>query len=181
MNISLKRITEDDLEILMTWRMRPDISKHMMTDVKLNMDMQRKWFAKYQAEQTQIRWIVNVDGKQVGSIYLIDIDEKNKHAEIGVYIADLAYRSLKLLLTIHWNLFDWIFENTDLHRIYGLIMEGNEAMIRFNIANGHQVEGKMVDHIYKNGKYYDLNVVGLTKQRWQAFRETVSYDKCEVE
>ncbi len=181
MNISLKRITEDDLEILMHWRMRPDISKHMMTDVTLTMDMQRKWFAKYQASDDEIRWIVNVDGVQVGSIYLIDINQRHKRAEIGVYIAEKKYRSLNLLLTIHWNLFDWIFNETELHRIYGLIMEGNEGMIRFNIANGHQIEGKMIDHIYKNGKYYDLNIVGLTKQRWQEFRETVTYQKCEVE
>ena len=31
MEIKLKRVTEDDLYNLMVWRMRPDISRYMMT------------------------------------------------------------------------------------------------------------------------------------------------------
>ena len=149
MDVKLKRLTENELELLMHWRMRPDISKYMMTEVDLDMDKQRKWFEKLQTTDTQIRWIIWIDNVPIGSIYLLDIDHKNKNAELGVFIAEKEYRSLKTLLYIHWNLFDYVFTKTDLHRLYGCIMEGNEGMIRFNIANGSQVEGTLKDHILK--------------------------------
>ncbi len=181
MDVKLKRLTENELELLMHWRMRPDISKYMMTEVDLDMDKQRKWFEKLQTTDTQIRWIIWIDNVPIGSIYLLDIDHKNKNAELGVFIAEKEYRSLKTLLYIHWNLFDYVFTKTDLHRLYGCIMEGNEGMIRFNIANGSQVEGTLKDHIYKNGRFYDLTYVGITKERWNEFKKTINYDIYEIE
>lgn len=181
MEVKLKRVTEDDLYNLMVWRMRPDISRHMMTDVKLDMDMQRKWFEKLQTTDTQIRWVIWMDDVPVGSIYLLDINWKNKNAELGVFIAETQYRDLRKLLYIHWNVFDYVFGKLGLHRLYGCIMEGNEGMIRFNLANGSLVEGKLKDHIYKNDRYYDLTYVGITSDRWEEFKKTVTYDKYEVE
>ena len=181
MEIKLRRVTENDLYNLMVWRMRPDIARHMMTEVQLTMDMQRKWFESLQKNDTQMRWVIWADDVPIGSIYLTQIDHRNKHAELGVFSAEKAYRDFRRLLYIHWNLFDYVFAHTDLHRIYGCIMEGNEGMIRFNLANGSLVEGKLTDHIYKNGRFYDLTYVGLTRERWAEFRKGVQYDKYEIE
>ncbi|HKM32286.1 MAG TPA: GNAT family N-acetyltransferase [Oscillospiraceae bacterium] len=181
MKVELRSVTENELELLMNWRMRPDISQYMMNDVKLTMEMQRKWYEKLKTSDTQLRWIVWVDDVPIGSIYLLEIDHKNKNAELGVFIAETQYRNLKMLLYIHWNLFDYVFSETDLHRLYGCIMEGNEGMIRFNIANGSEVEGTLKEHIYKNGKFHNLTYVGITKDRWAEFRETVKYDVYPIE
>ena len=43
MGINLRTIRDDDLEMIMNWRMRPDITKYMNTNPKLTLEGQRKW------------------------------------------------------------------------------------------------------------------------------------------
>ena len=44
MSIHLREIREEDLELIMQWRMDPDITRYMNTDPKLTPEGQRKWF-----------------------------------------------------------------------------------------------------------------------------------------
>ena len=43
MDISLREIQENDLEQIMEWRMRPDITRFMNTDPVLTLEKQREW------------------------------------------------------------------------------------------------------------------------------------------
>lgn len=179
--IELKRVREEDLELLMRWRMDPNISRYMFTDVQLNMDMQRAWFKKLQENNSEIRWVVHSDGIPIGSLYLTNIDWKNKNAEFGVFIARKEFVSLKSILSMHWNLYEYVFSNTDLNHLYAYNMEGNEAVTRMSIAHGCIVEGRLIQHIYKYGKFHDVNIVGITRDRWEEFKKTVTIEKQYIE
>ncbi len=61
MNVQLKRLTENELELLMNWRMQPDITKMMLTDPVLTLEGQKKWFEKIKNDKSQIRWIIFSD------------------------------------------------------------------------------------------------------------------------
>ena len=47
-NVSAKarKIKEEDLEMIMNWRMSPEVTKYMTTDPKLTLDGQKKWLRK---------------------------------------------------------------------------------------------------------------------------------------
>ena len=46
MSVTLRKVTEGDLEQIMRWRMDPEITRYMNTDPKLTLEGQKKWFAK---------------------------------------------------------------------------------------------------------------------------------------
>ncbi len=46
MNVQLKRLTENELELLMNWRMQPDITKMMLTDPVLTLEGQKNGLKK---------------------------------------------------------------------------------------------------------------------------------------
>ena len=48
MSVTLRKVTEGDLEQIMRWRMDPEITRYMNTDPKLTLEGQKKWFAKMQ-------------------------------------------------------------------------------------------------------------------------------------
>ena len=50
MSVTLRKVTEGDLEQIMRWRMDPEITRYMNTDPKLTLEGQKKWFAKVQQD-----------------------------------------------------------------------------------------------------------------------------------
>ena len=48
--IKLRRINDGDLELIMNWRMRPDITRFMNTDPVLTLEGQRKWLRRVESD-----------------------------------------------------------------------------------------------------------------------------------
>lgn len=181
MQYKLKRITENELETLMNWRMREDISDMMFTDVKLTMETQRKWYEKVKADPTQIRWIIFADDVPIGSMYLTDIDRNNKRCESGWLVAEKEYRSLKLAMALQQNMLDFAFDVLGLNRVYGQIIDDNPGVLRLVKLCGLDQEGTLRQHVCKNGKFHDVFCVGITKDAWHEKRETYHYEKIAIE
>ena len=92
MDIKLRKITENDLEDIMVWRMKPSVTKYMNTDPKLTIEGQKKWFEKISSDPTCRYWVIDVDGVGIGVLGLIDIDHDNKRVSWVWYIGEESYR-----------------------------------------------------------------------------------------
>ena len=68
MSVTLRKVTEGDLEQIMRWRMDPEITRYMNTDPKLTLEGQKKWFAKVQQDPDVSYWIIEIDGTAAGVI-----------------------------------------------------------------------------------------------------------------
>ncbi len=181
MKVELKRLTENELEMLMNWRMREDISKGMFNTVKLTLEGQKAWFEKIKNDNTQIRWIIYCDGVPVGSMYLTDIDYNNKRCESGWFVAEKEYRSLKLAMALQQNMYDYVFDTLKLNKIYGYILDNNKMVLRLVKTCGIEEEGLLKKHILKNGIFHDVYVVGLTSENWKNKKSNYHYDKFNIE
>ena len=68
MSVTLRKVTEGDLEQIMRWRMDPEITRYMNTDPKLTLEGQKKWFAKVQQDPDVSYWIIEINGTAAGVI-----------------------------------------------------------------------------------------------------------------
>ena len=48
-------------------------------------------------------------------------------------------------------------------------------------AVGYKVEGILEQHVIKNGEYYDVVMMGITKDRWEKIRGDFSYPEIPFE
>ena len=46
-----RKVREEDLKIIMHWRMSPDITKYMCSDPVLTIEGQKRWFEKISADE----------------------------------------------------------------------------------------------------------------------------------
>jgi len=180
MKISLKRLTENELELLMNWRMRDDVNRFMTTSPKLTLEGQHKWFEKLKNDNTQIRWIIWADDIPIGSMYLTDIDYNNQRCSgPGWFIVEKQYISLKQTIDLHRNCCGFVFDVLKLNRIYGDIMSENKGVIQLVKLCGFEVEGQLKQHVIKDGIPMDITLVGLTKEQWE--NKKLSYEKIDIE
>lgn len=176
MHVRLTPLQERDLQQVMEWRMRPDITKYMNTDPQLTLEGQQNWYTRIKDDPTQRYWLIHVDGVPSGLMSIVDIDKINGRCSWGYYIANLEVRSLYLALYLEWNLYDYVFEKLGLHKLCNETFVLNAQVVRLHKLCGSKEDGIMREHIYKNGKYYDVSVGSILAEEWFEKRKSISYE-----
>lgn len=176
MEIKLRKIKDSDLENIMYWRMKPNVTKYMNTDPKLTLEGQKKWFKKISEDETCKYFIIDVDNVGIGLLGIIDIDNDNNRCSWVWYIGEDGYRGKGIAKKIQLNLYDYVFYKLNMNRLFSHILSFNEHEIsNVHIACGYEVEGRMKQHVYKNGEYIDVTVMGITKDRWERIKKDFDY------
>ena len=181
MKVCLRRITEDDLEMVMNWRMLPHVTQYLDTDPKLTIEEQRAWFESYSRDDTHMVWIVCVEDKPAGVIQLMNIDRVNSRCSWGYYIAQLECRSLKLAMYLEWNLYDYVFDTLKLNKLCNETFAVNEQVRKLHILCGGHEDGLMPQQICKNGEYFDVSIGSILRDEWLEQRAKHKYEKYEFE
>ncbi|WP_058302986.1 GNAT family N-acetyltransferase [Gorillibacterium timonense] len=95
----------------------------------------------------------------IGTAMIFHFDEEANHAEIGyVFHRD------------HWGkgygtesvamMSDFAFEILQLHKLHASVVDANGGSARILEKNGYQLEGRLKDHYYIEGTYYDALLLG---------------------
>lgn len=177
MQIVLRKLTEADLEKTMRWRMDPDITRCMNTDPVLTPEGQKRWLHKIEQDETVRYWMIVVDGVDAGVINLADIDYERKESNWGYYIGEKKVRSLKLSLTLEWNLYDYVLETLGFERLYNEVLSANEGVVKLHLMCGSKVDEIYPEHVEKNGVKYDVTAISITKEAWAKKKESLNYEK----
>lgn len=182
MKISLKRLTRNELELLMNWRMSDEVNRYLITSPKLTMEGQYKWFEKIKDDRTQIWWIIWVDDNPVGCMYLTNIDYDNLRCYgPGWFIIEKKHLNLKQTVALHRNCCDFVFNVLRLNRLYGDVMAENERVVQLVKLCGFEIEGKLKQHVIKDGVFHDMILVGLTKEQVENKKASFRFEKIDIE
>lgn len=106
---------------------------------------------------------ITVDGKAVGSIGVFR--QGNIHrltAELGYYIAE-EYWGRGLMTHAVQQACQYVFNNSDIIRIYAEPFAYNTASCRVLEKAGFQYEGTLRNNAIKNGKIIDMRLYALLK------------------
>lgn len=107
---------------------------------------------------------ITVDDKVVGSIGVFRCDNiHSRTAEMGYYIGE-AYWGCGLGTSAVTQVCTYIFENTDIIRIFAEPFAYNTASCRVLEKAGFQFEGLLRSNAVKNGKVIDMKMYSLIKK-----------------
>ena len=182
MDVRLRNIREEDLEKIRNWRMQPSVTKYMFTDPQITPADQQAWFQKICASEACKYWIITADGVDIGLLGIIDIDPANRRCSWIWYIGEESFRGKGVAKRIQLNLYDYVFCTLKMNRLYSNILTFNTHEIEnVHVKCGYQLEGVMKDHVYKNGEYYDVTVMGITADHWAEIKDQFQYEAVEFE
>ena len=69
-----------------------------------------------------------------------------------------------------------------MHRLYSNILSFNEhEIVNVHEKCGYKFEGKLVDHVLKNGEYCDVIIMGITVDMWEEMKPSFSYERIDFE
>lgn len=179
MDYKLRKICENDLEMIMNWRMQPDITRYMNTDPKLTLDMQKKWFASLQNNDQVKYWMIMTDNTPIGIINLAKIDWEKKNTSWAYYIGEKKGRSMELAIALEMSLYDHVFDVLELDEIYSDVFSLNKGVIKLHELCGCKKIKEIKDKVEKNGIKYDVTYLSISRQEWFKYRIGKKYIKID--
>ncbi|MCQ2049768.1 MAG: GNAT family N-acetyltransferase [Candidatus Saccharibacteria bacterium] len=140
--VTLRRLTEDKIEMVRNWRNDPKISRFMDFRDFITPEMQKKWFAKIDNENNYY-FIVNYKDREIGLTNVRDIDYGNLSGEGGIFIYEDEFLNTDVPYRVIFALNDFCFDELKLEKMVAHIMSDNKRAINFNLLLGYKAENSV--------------------------------------
>lgn len=176
-----RKIKECDLEMIMNWRMLPEITKYMNTDPVLTLEGQKRWFEKISMSENEFHWILETENIPVGVVNAVNWDKNANIIHTGVYIAVKEKRSIKLIADLQLSLYEFVFDVLGVNKIAQEVLGNNLSVVKLNERLGATKEGVLRQAVKKGDEYFDLYVLGILREEWPAIKQKIKYEKIEFE
>lgn len=108
-------------------------------------------------------FVIDIGGEVAGSVSILNIDRKNKKAEIGYWLGK-NYRRRGIMTRAVKQVVKWGFEKGGLNRIYAYTFVFNTSSQRVLVKSGFAYEGRLKQNVIKEGKAYDNFIYAKVKK-----------------
>lgn len=163
--VKLKCITESDLEMILNWRNQDSIRKVMYTSRLISFDEHVRWFQQLQNNPSSHSLLFYYDNRPFGVVNINRINLNNLTCDWGFYIGEkMAPKGLGTILG--YKALEYIFEQLQMRKVCAEVLNYNEASIHFHKKLGFLQEGSLREHVFKNGAYHDVILMGMFAQNW---------------
>jgi RimJ/RimL family protein N-acetyltransferase len=124
-------------------------------------------FVRFLWEQTLAQFIVETpEGRPVGVVSSYEPDFRNRY----VYVAACStaeFETTGLVLEGMALLVSYLFATFDFRKVYAESLEANFAQFAFGEGRLFEVEGRMKEHEYINGRYQDFVLLAIYRDAWR--------------
>ncbi len=162
--VRLRAFREDDLKNSIAWINNPAVTR-FLTDMRpRSIIEERAWIdrAMRNDDPTAVMLVIETsDGEYSGSVGLMHIDARNRHAEVGIVVArpedwgrGLGTEAMQLILR-------HAFEEKNLHRVLLRVFTFNERAIKSYLKIGFVEEGRLRESVFRHGAWHDTVLMGI--------------------
>ncbi|HPN65731.1 MAG TPA: GNAT family protein [Candidatus Goldiibacteriota bacterium] len=161
----LRTVSVEDTDNIIRWRNTDAVRNNFVFRSLLTKKVHLQWMSEKVAKKKVYQFII-VDAKEnkdVGSVYLRDVDRVNRHAEFGIFIGEPSARGKGLGAEAARLITDFAFNKLKLNRIFLRVFSDNVKAIKSYKAAGFKTEGIFREHYRIGGQYKDMTFMGRLK------------------
>ena len=159
---------DDDLQMIMTWRSKPEVTRYMYTDIEPNLERQREWFSAIQADPSRRDWVIVADGQDVGLLSIYRIDNRNSRCDWAYYLGAEDVRGRGIGKNVELNVLAYVFEVQGLNKLCCEVFAFNEFVVGIHEKYGSSVEGRRRQHVRKGSEFFDVVEMGILADDWRS-------------
>ena len=167
--VVLKPLKISQAEIFLRWFSDSEINKFLGRDFgSLNLKKEKEFINKSNKSKNGLRWAIYAkDGRHIGSTGLHSIDRKNSNAVWGIVIGEKSCWGQGLGTDALKTVLKYVFNKLKLNRVELAVFPFNKRGFRCYKKCGFKVEGMKRQAVYKNGKFIDEIIMGITKSDYK--------------
>lgn len=166
MSLTFKKFTQEDIPFYYEWRNDPEVAKYDQSGFLRPMSFEEVE-AWSQRMVDGLTFTICADNKPIGTCAFMNLDERNRHAELAIVIGDKNYWGQGLGTEVMKQLLEWGFEGLNLNRLYLHVFSFNIRAKALYEKMGFTLEGTKRAMLYRDGDYQSLDYYGLLRSEWQ--------------
>jgi diamine N-acetyltransferase len=161
--VLLRAINDNDINDLYRLRFDDESYNYFYEFPITSVDGYKKWLQSISNRSDQINFAIEdrVKNQTIGTISLVNIDNRNRKAEMGRVLLDVDFRGNGYFKEIATILLGYAFNDLNLRKIYCEVFSDNKSAVKAYTKNGFLEEGVLRKHIYKNGQYKDIMILSI--------------------
>ena len=165
-------MTENDLPIVLAWRNCDRIRQMMYTNHFISLEEHLNWFAKASIRDNEKHLIFEYYDRPSGVVNVTDINRSHRRCNWGFYIGD--EKAPRGSATVMGTLaLEFMFESVAINKIVGEVFAFNEASLKYHLRLGFVEEGRLSQHIARNGKFEDIITLAHFADQWRATKQAL--------
>ncbi|RED92315.1 GNAT family N-acetyltransferase [Marinoscillum furvescens] len=134
--ISLERITADDLELLRSWRNKPEIRSQMEYQQHISAEAQKQWFDSLDPKLNYF-FKISYASEAIGLIQIQNLNTSTHTADSGLYIAKPSFWRTPIPYLASLPLLDLAFNFLKIKTLTAKVKKTNEAALNYNRSLGY--------------------------------------------
>lgn len=165
--VFLRALELEDMPYLREMINDPEM-EHMVVgwSFPISEKQQQEWFDGLTGENRNTRFAIIYEGKFVGIATLGQIDWKNRSAHHGIKLCANAPKGVGIGTDSVYAIMKYAFEELQLNRLYGSILDYNIASQKLYAKCGWKVEGNYRQSVFKNNAFHDEWSVAILREEY---------------
>jgi len=169
--VYLRALDEQDLERTLRWHNDPELYRTLVDGFRLVSKIsEHEWLAKrtsYSPSEVNLAICLSPGDKHIGNIYLRPINLVSRHAVLGIFIGEQAHRGHGYGHQAISQALTHAFDDLGLERVYFEVLPDNKKAIQLYERVGFKTEGRLRNHVFKEGKFKDVLVMGILRTEFK--------------
>lgn len=168
--IRLREYKKSDIELVQMYINNVDVKRNINPGIPFPVTLldEEKWFESCTALKDKYNFAIETlqDNIYLGGCGINEIDWKNSKAVVGIFIGNKEYWDKGYGTDAMRVLIKFIFNEMNINKIKLNVHDFNERAIRSYEKCGFKKEGVLRNELYRDGRYYDIIVMGLFKEEF---------------
>ena len=170
----LRPIERADADRCRRWINDPEVSRYLLYARAVGEAAEEAWIASMSEgnvpSSLHLAIVIRKGDRHIGNVGFHDIDWVHRHAVTGTLIGEkdcwgLGYApEAKALLLAHG------FDSMGLHHVTATTFAENVRSQRQLEKSGYALEGRLREHVFRDGRWHDDLVYGILDHEWRAKR-----------
>lgn len=166
--ISIRVVERCDLERIRTLRNDPSTWIYLTDVLFVSASAQERWFAKVSESMDRKYFAVHdAEYEFIGVVRFDEIDHLNRSVRIGCDIVP-ELRGQGYGSRVYDLLLKYCFDFMNMHRLWLLVIDTNQAAIRLYIKKGFSEEGRYRESLFRDGRYHDYISMSILEDEYRS-------------
>lgn len=163
---TLRPLTEEDIPLLLLWLNDPEIRRFIDRPLPLTKELEREFLERLKKDsKTDIVFMIEVGGKPVGIIGIHRINWFDGTAVTGTVISP-GNQGKGYGTDAKMALLNYAFDTLRLRKLLSTVKAFNERSLAYSKACGYEVEAKLREQHFVDGKYWDSIILAVYRDKW---------------
>lgn len=169
--MSLRKIEENDLELMLRWRNHPSVRSSMFSQSVIALEQHKLWFER-ESEKNDSEWLMFIDKGNTprGVVYFTEMNRVSRNAFWGFYAAPDAPPGTGTKMGRE--ALEHYFGALGFHKLNAEVLESNERSYRLHRKLGFRVEGVLRENYFGQLGYEDITYLGIINHEWKSMKSS---------